>query len=412
MHFHFNGRDWRSPRDGAGSARSSRGIALLFRWGIAAGCALAHLALSSTPASSTSGIVVQDPPCADLVARVSAVSDRGFTAVSDVEELRGGLLAVLDRSERHVYLLSEDLRYQGPVASHGEGPGEYMLPSSLSRLGRDSVALYDSFLGRLSVIRRDGTVVPTSTLRAISGAATGSVDGLGRAYRTIRAGRPAPNGDVEHDYDRILRWDRELERWDTAVQVSAGRLFEREAPQLARNRIAFRPVSTWAVAEDGVIAVVTAQPYQLRLYFPDGRMVESAEVEYTRTPVTDAQKDAWREARGSARPMEVGRVGAPPGSSRVEVMSFPSFEPAEWADFLPPFSGRAARFAPDGTLWIDRNVDIGSEGMVDVFGRDATCQARIRLPVGAQLVGIGETGVYVTMRDKYDLEYIYLLRVR
>jgi hypothetical protein len=342
-------------------------------------------------------------------------SSRGFTDVVGVRELGNGRVILVDQAERVVYLLVPDLSEARPIGRHGRGPGEYLMPAAIFPLAGDSSAIFDAGQQRYVLITPEGRPVHWRMESTAAGVAPGRVvDRSGAHYRhrpPLAASREDREGEGPAAW--IERWDPRSRSWQAVARIPVDPEAEvgrpgRPALTPAGARTAFRPLATWAVADDGAVAIVHAQPYLVEITPPQGALRRGPPVPYEPIPVTDLHKDQWRERVRAPRPAVVGVIGDP-GSFRVETLSPPGFEPAAWADHLPPFRPGTARFAPDGTLWVPRLVDPGEPLPVDVFDRSGYRVRQVALPPDVQLVGFGAGSVYVVQED--DLDVQFLLRV-
>ncbi|TVP59452.1 MAG: hypothetical protein EA351_01560 [Gemmatimonadales bacterium] len=342
---------------------------------------------------------------------VVAKSDLHFSDVVDVVELRDGGVLVLDRIARHVFRLDPSLSGEpAPISTRGEGPGEYVVPRLLRGLTGDSIGIHDGNLGRLTVLDPEGRFVRTIREDGIERSFGVDIDELGRGYHVTGAGDPR-QGRVpgDPDADRVLMWDLDTRSWKPVATVETGSLVVADRPTLVSQRIIFQPTPTWAVAPDGTVAVITADPYRVTIFDPEQGRIDGPEVPFDPVPVTEADRQAWREAAAEPRPMEVGRIGDPPGSSRIQMVELPPVEPGGWADAMPPFMARTVRFAPDGRIWVPRTTELGASARADIFNREGVRTARVVLEEGVRIVGFGEGVVYAVAQNEYGEEAVVRL---
>ena len=345
-----------------------------------------------------------------LFLAVEAVSDPYFSDVVDVVELRDGGVLVLDRIARHVFRLDASLSGEPtPIGTHGEGPGEYVLPQLLRGLAGDSIGIYDGNLSRLTVLDPEGRVVRTIREDGIERSFGLDIDGMGRGYHVVGAGAPRRGGEPgDPDADRVLMWDLDTRSWRPMATVEAGSLVL-DRPTLLSQRIIFRPVPTWAVGPDGTVAIISADPYRVTIFDPERGRIDGPEVPFDPIPVTEAHREEWRARTARSRPMEVGRLGDPPGSSRIEIVERAPTEPGGWAESMPPFMAGTARFAPDGRIWVPRTTELGARTGADIFNREGVRTARVVLEEGVRIVGFGEGVVYAVTQNEYGEEAVVRL---
>lgn len=378
---------------------------------VAAGVALGVL---SSIGVSVPAAYAQDVPVVALD-EVETESSRGFTDVAGVRELPDGRVILVDRSERFVYALDRGLSEVRRVSRHGQGPNEYEMPRSIHRLDGGRLAVYDGAQARFLILDADG--VPDGVLRAAALVGAEIVDTAGALYRRGLAVAPGDGERAITDSAPIERRRADANASDTVAFVPVpmdpdrGLVGGRPGPVMASERTRFRPVPIWTVAPDGTVAIVHPDPYRVEFVEAGGARQLGPPVPYDPIPVTEAHKEVWRERVQRPRPVKLvptarGRRLGVVTESRIEMMSLPYTEPEEWAENFPPFLGGAARFAPDGTLWVERTRDMGEDVPFDVFARNGERIRRVELPAGLRLVGFGEESVYAVRRDAMDLEYL------
>lgn len=333
---------------------------------------------------------------------VDARSAQGFTDVVGVRELGDGRVILVDRFERYVYLLGTDLAGIEVIGGHGEGPGEYLLPAAIFPLEGDRSAVWDEAQGRHVLITPEGRAVDSWRETGDTGPVVARVvDSSGAYYR-----RSLRSTD---GVSAIDRWSRESRVWQGIAEIPLDpERLDGRRPVRASSRTALRPVPTWAVSEDGTVAVVHADPYRVEIFALGGTPVTGPVEEYERRPVTEVHKERWRARFGGLVTGIAGTIGER-GSSRVETIRWPTVEPDAWAEHLPPFEEGTVRFAPDGALWVPRVVDPGAPVAVDVFDRTGHRVRTLELPPDVQIVGFGAGSVYVVEKDETDLQF--LLRI-
>lgn len=352
-----------------------------------------------------------------------AVSTHGFTQVSGVRELEDGRLIVVDRLDRLIHLLGADLAHLREIGRQGQGPREYLAPDAVHALDGDRTAVYDGPQGRFLIIGRDASSAEVFTPQR-----TGSVGParfMDRSGRLFALGLPVARDDAGRathmaDSAAVQRWDPTTGLWDTLafvpVAIDPGQELVLGVPRsvAARDRVVFRPVPVWTISQDGTLAIVRPHPYGVELVQPDGVRRRGEPVRFEPIPVSEQHKEAWRDAVQTPRVATLVPLGERRRAgerSRVEVTTFPYQEPREWAETLPPFLGGAARFAPDGTLWVERTTEVGRESTFDVFDRGGQLRRRVLLPPASRLVGFGNRALFVVVKDEFDLEYIQRFRM-
>jgi hypothetical protein len=324
------------------------------------------------------------------------VSQRGFTKLVGMKELRDGRVILVDEVERLVLILDAELREGKPIGREGAGPGEYIVPSRLFSFVGDSSAVYDSPNNRLLVLTPDGE--PGGVLNFFPG--LGSLkggDGQGRLYSSTSRGTV------------LQRWSPPSPALDTvAVLPPSGDEVSGTTGGMSLSRPEdqnpFPPEVQWAVAADGRLAIVHPDPYRVETVGGDGARLGGPEIPVDQIKVTEAHKEQWRERMSrptTAVTVRLGGRGRPAYESTVMYI-----EPKRWPEHLPPFLRDAATFAPDGRLWVQRTTTADAPLTFDVFDKNCRRVQQITLPHGRRLIGFGKESVYAVVRDDLDLEYL------
>ncbi len=340
--------------------------------------------------------VSQEIPVTRL-SQTDAVSGRGFTKLVGIRELRDGRVIVVDEIERAVLILDPDLAGEHPIGRSGSGPGEFVVPSELFSLVGDSSAVMDDPNNRLLVLGPEGE--PAGVANRVEGGdwPPQASDGYGHFYTWRRVG----------DSAAIVRWDFGSPTSDTvAFLPPAG---DRRTSQVggitvtrAEDMNPFPPRSLWVVDRDGRVAVVHPEPYRVVLFENTGATHHGPVIPVDPVRVTEEHKERWREEM--ARPRTQVRVVRGGGRSYVTARG-PDFEPADWPRHLPPFLRDAARFGPDGRLWVQRTTPADAPPSFDLFDPEGLLVEKVALPRGRRLIGFGKESVYAVWRDEFDLEY-------
>ena len=147
------------------------------------------------------------------------------------------------------------------------------------------------------------------------------------------------------------------------------------------------PADGWGVAPDGRVAIVRAEPYRVEWISPDGTVTRGPAIEITPLPMTEADKQAYRE-RAKARSASVGVAGGSGAGADDLGLLF--------AETKAPFNPQDVSVSPDGRVWVMRTQPFGvAEVVYDVFDRTARRADRIQLPAGSRIVGFGGASVLV-----------------
>lgn len=253
----------------------------------------------------------------------------------------GGLL-VLDAQSNLIHVfdsLGAPIREFG---GHGDGPGEFRRPASVTALLDGRIAVAQTFPPLLYWLSSTGEYLSSTRLpisRDEAGIRTAGTFGLwqvtpgGRVFVQAQVIDPGAGGDmpvtlVEVDPvgveapDTIAVWT-----WDPGLGDETTRVFE--------------PVYTWSPRSDGTVLLSPGSPYEVRWEDASEGLVRVTRRQIEPTPITDRHR-RWA-IDDMRKGMEAG--GAPP--EMVEDM----LSRAEFGATMPPVL-RVWVSEPDGRLWI------------------------------------------------------------
>jgi hypothetical protein len=243
---------------------------------------------------------------------------------------------------------------------------------------------------------------------------------MGRAYSRGSNINFLPDGQItQADSAPITRYDFKSGRTDTVaylnmpqaqIQTSRSSGGTNVSVRLGGSAMPFVAQPAWAVAPDGRVAVVTPEPYRVTWYSPTGQRTAGEPIPYQRVRVTEAEKEAHREAFRSSPPTGISMSIDGSAGRSVSTTSVPFTEPASWPEFKHPYSSGSMNVivAPTGELWVQKLLPFTEKNPTyDVIGGQGELAGRVVLPVGTRLLGFGANGaVYLVRRDADDLEYI------
>jgi len=364
-------------------------------------------------------LVAQQVPTRTL-SQPEAKLDHEWTRVASIRELSDGRLIVLDTHENVIMLVDARFTTATQIGREGQGPGEFESPSALLWLRSDSTGVIDVSSRSLKIITPQGApggilyptggapcAAPSDTLRRLS--ITPVHDLQGRSYQMASNLRAKPDGSYEQtNAAAIERWGSGCGR-DTvgyiprkinpdAQILPGGTLIAR-----AGNTEVFAGGPLWTVAPDGHVFIVLADPYRVEVISPNGNRSPGTAIPYQPIRVTEAHKQAWRDA--AKQPNPVG-VMTRDGVRSRRMMAMPFQEPANWAATLPPFLFPALSTGRDNRLWVQRTTAAGAPPTFDVFDAAGRLVERVVLPARTRLVGHGRGVVYLVRIDEDDLEYL------
>jgi hypothetical protein len=348
-----------------------------------------------------------------------ATYDHEFTGIDGVRELSSGRLIAIDGRDKAIHFIEADLQAGRKIGRDGDGPGEFRLPMKIFGIGGDTSLVEDFARGaRYLVITGDGKFGPLiatkdsayDIMRATKAWAT---DARGGFYYALM-------GASMFDSMTIMRWDRRqrrdsLGRYDPETKSP----LYKERPEVRTGpggMMSFRPkvipfttADQWAVSADGRIAIVTVQPYRVRIRNTNGTVVTGPVRSYQPVAVTAAEKaEHLKEIAKPTAGIWYGRNGATSEASYRKPLDWMIAEmtPKEWPESYPAFPRQALLFASDGTLWVRRYVRSGAPSVYDVFDQAGRIAYQIELPPRTSLVGFGAGVVYLSRTDDDDLQYL------
>jgi hypothetical protein len=358
------------------------------------------------------------------LAKPTVESAESFTRISSIRELPTGKVLLVDQQDKVVHLVDLAAGSMIKVGREGQGPGEYTFPAGLFGLPTGETLLYDVAGRRFLTISPEGKPIgilemPRPPVPHGGGPAGGpqilgfgfndvrGVDAQGRLYFQ---GSPFLPGGTTADSVPIMRWDRVSTGLDTVgyLTVPAGSASASGGAGRLQVRIGggkvWTPTETWDVAGDGRVARVVPAPYRV-IWIGSGKATPGPVQPYTPIRVTEAEKALYKDNARRA-PRNVISIG-PGGTRSTAAPNIPQEEP-EFAETMPPFTGRGSVAAtPDGEVWVLRTRSASDKVPVyDVFDKTGTLVKKVSLNPNSRVVGFGKGTVYVARTDDDDLQWL------
>jgi hypothetical protein len=319
-----------------------------------------------------------------------------FAQLSNVVELSGGRVAFAETRDK--LFLTADLK-TGDVDTLGTrvdsiGPdspaGQYKFPGWIAHLAGDTVALVDFSAQRTTLWNERGEPLKVLAIAAVAGNTPVLVyDTVGNGYKIdYRAilGGGAPGEPARPDSVAVLRIRLASGKVDTVAQLAAP-LFgsARFGDQEQQAATVFAPNDFFGVLPNGTAWVARGGENRVDWRTPDGRWSRGQRRDYTRIPVTQADKD-----RVLAQVREQGKQYGMPQDLPIE---YP------FAASKPPFDFALGR--PNGELWLQRpRTEEDGQLTYDVYSAQGRWQREIVFPKGSSLAGFGKDGaVYGTIKE-------------
>jgi hypothetical protein len=337
-----------------------------------------------------------------------------FEAVLSLRELPNGKVLLVDDGPKLLYLVDFRNGQHTPIGRRGRGPGEYQFPTELVPYLGDTTLLVDRMSRRLLPISADGKPGRVVSLPE-SAADFTSVRGADlRGGVFLQAELYGVSGQGEDvfqapDSAAILRWDRSSDRIDTIARIklpSTSTKVRSTGSGLAVSmlRQPYAGQDEWAVTLDGRVGVVRLTDYHVD--WAGDRPAKGAPVIYQPVRVGPAEQAAFmapiKERRG--RSAVANDANSPPQGRRPPA---PTVEDFDWPEVKPPFVPRNLFAAPEGVLWVLRSAPASdSVSVYDLFNASGNLSARIALPKGRRLVGLGKGVAYATRTDEDGLQWL------
>lgn len=338
-----------------------------------------------------------------LLSALSAVDDRSlvepveFSRIISVRELPSGQMLVSDDVENRIVLLDSVFGLVRDVAQVGSGPSEFRRAGKLIGVGRDSTIAVDAFNGRalllregsvVSVLPADHPAISAVGLALVGGDARGFVAGL----RT--SGASSGVGGSRRSALLLVRAHLASGRVDTLARLRGSDLRINRSSgsrddSFTATGIAFSVPEQAVLFADGRLAVARLDPYRVEWITSGGTTEATTKGAWTPPPVTQTEKDAWRDRAMRA---SSGRVQLDVGA-------------IEWAPSVSPFRTGGLLATPSGALVVHRPEWSGSRGNeYDIYHRTYAEPKFLRLPHSQRIVGFGRGVAYVAESDEDGIE--------
>jgi hypothetical protein len=274
---------------------------------------------------------------------------------------------------------------QGAPAEH------YRFPGWVAHLAGDTVALVDFSAIRTTRWNEKGQALDVLPIRIVSGETPVLLyDTVGHGYKIdyqAILGGGEPGRSVRPDSIPVLRIDLKGGAVDTIAHLVTpaygDATFGEQTQQAAK---VFAPNDHFGVLPDGTAWVARGHENRVDWRSPDGRWSRGEARAYTKTPVTQADKD-----RVLTQVREQGKQFGMPQDLSI---TYP------FAETKPPFDFALGR--ENGEVWLQRPRAQEDAALVyDVVGRNGAWQRRVTFPKGASLVGFGTKGaVYASIKGE------------
>ena len=342
------------------------------------------------------------------------VLTESFSQVRGIRELANGKVIIVDRLDRGLLAADFTTGTTTKIGQNGRGPLEYSLLASLVPMPGDSTLAWDEGNSRFALVGPDLRIHRTFTIVLPGlGLPVGAraVDGQGGYFLRIPAWmlQHSARGDTVP----IVRYDLPRQKVDTLTHI-LGYTARPPAPRRVPGvpYVIFAAEDGWAATSDGRVAVVRSGDYHVEWYVGGKLRAQGPPVPVTRRRVTAEDRFAYMKnfVENSA---QSGRNGG--GLSAGPTLSDPEIQrmvdAGDYAEVHPPFTDRAPEIAPDGTLWVERSVPLGTPESWDLFDAAGRLTTRVTLPAGRHLAGLGLGRAYLVVTDDDGLERVERYRL-
>jgi hypothetical protein len=330
-----------------------------------------------------------------------------FSQLVSLRELRDGRVIVVDTRENSLQVVDFKAGTVQPIGRQGSGPGEWQSPRAVYPLLGDSTLVQDPANGRFLIVGPDAR---PARVFIPSGGGDGllrAVDERGLMYYQAALIPQDDTPSSAMDSTPVVRYDPLATTHDTLAWVAVTRPAPRRGTSgsttfVMRAPGPFAPADDWTIFPDGRLVLTRVADYHVEIVGKGAPSIKGPPVPFQTLPVTEADKQQFREARRNSRLS----FRSPNGQPVSPPANFQLPDP-EWDATKPPFAVGATRVAPNGDIWVLRHRPAtDSVPVYDVFNGRGQLTARVALPKGGSLVGFGARSVYLVRVDTDGLQYL------
>ena len=318
-----------------------------------------------------------------------------FGMLSNIVELRDGKVIFADTRDK-LFLRADfksgrvdTLGRRVDSLAPGAPAGDYKFPGWVARLAADTLALVDFSAIRTTRWDGNGRPIDVLPLKDVSGKTPVLLyDTVGYGYKIdyqAVLGGGDPGRSVLPDSIPVLRVHLKGGKVDTVAKLAAPEFgdatFGEQVQQAAK---VFAPNDHFGVLPDGTAWVARGHENRIDWRAPDGTWRKGQTREYTKLPVTQADKD-----RVLVQVREQGKQFGMPQDLQID---YP------FAENKPPFDFALAN--PSGEVWLQRpRAKEESPLVYDIVDRQGKWRREVAFPAGATLAGFGRNGaVYASIK--------------
>jgi hypothetical protein len=313
--------------------------------------------------------------------------------------LSDGRIAIANGGTEEIRIFDSKGSILRVFGGEGEGPGEFrglafagVLPGdTLVAIGRRDrrISLIDSEAGFVSSIPTD--FLPEGGLLQAFGLFSDRRIML-RAGSSLSAGGRGP-GPVRMDqrYFSATLSGTDLEEYPTLPGPES--YVGATSAYVSITVLPFGKSPGVAVAPNRVF-MGTGETYEILAFTPGGVLERVIRVRQSSVPLTGKDIDRY---------VEMAVANARDGDAAPRIRR--TLEEVPWPETLPPYLRFLAD--PEGCLWVEESRLPGEDVPVwTVFGADGTRLGRLSMPLGVELLEIGEDYILGLWRDDLGVEYV------
>ncbi len=334
-----------------------------------------------------------------------------FGAVVGVDEDGDGNLYVLDQQAQEVRVFDPSGTYLRTLGRPGNGPGELSLGAAAVMVGAgDTVYVPDLLLQRMTMYTAAGEDAGTFPIPLQQGISMRWELAPDNSFlQQVRTMTLPSQPDTAPDSNLILKRATDGTLQDTVLELLVGETlqFNEGGPQIRL----FEPEPVWTRLPGSRVATAINATYRIEVYDLAGNLQRVITRPFTRQPVTEADREAFRRLL-----REAWQTQNVPPQAVQQLMANVSFAP-EYPAFAQLMAGpggsllvqhiRTAKQAGETAESFDAR-DVGAPTW-DVFDQDGRYLGVVRFPERYRPVRYVDGQFLGVWQDELDVQYVMVL---
>jgi hypothetical protein len=342
-----------------------------------------------------------EQPVADIGA-FEGDPDYELYHVTNAFRMPDGRIVIGNGGSYQVRFYDESGAHLLDAGREGEGPGEFRTISWVRPYRTDSMAVYDSRLGRISIFDADGRFARTFPIEAMEGSSSGRADDVfedGSVLVRAFSGMP-PDADREVARPIEPRYsigpDGEFE--DSLCAYAGAEVVMHSFESM--GLVYFGPPlfgrSTYYAVRGSRIFVASNDSYEVLIHTRDGSLQSIVRTQHENLEVTDADVETFKEQQ-LASDMPSGMR-----DRMAEVL-----ENTPIRETLPAY--RSILLDRIGNLWVEEyNRPGDTVPRWTVFTSEGEALGTMSLPDGFDIQDVGDDYVLGTWEDELEVEHVQM----